>query len=176
MFGLTSTVSTSDSYKDITNAIFLQDNGHISIRESSSNKGQMAKYNANSVFEVVVNSDGYPMYKVDGKTVYTSCTQAAYPLYVDGSFHDTGSELINMKWGKTGNSNLGDCTDCGAGLIRKKWEFTPGRVKCGENLLQDEIYSRPLLSRDEKTVFIGYHHSKSIFAVDVESGDQNAIP
>jgi hypothetical protein len=98
MFGLTSTVSTSESYTDITNAVYLQNNGYISIREKNSNKGQMGKYNANSVIEVVVNPEGYPVYKVDGEIRYTSRTKATYPLYVDGSFHDTGCELTDIKW------------------------------------------------------------------------------
>lgn len=102
MVGLNQDPATDNDFASIDHAIFLQNNGQWSVRESGVEVALVGAYSTSDVFSVVADNDKIRYFR-NGLLGYTSLVSAAgKTLFMDSSFVDVGSAVRNVRFGPSG--------------------------------------------------------------------------
>ncbi|HRG58859.1 MAG TPA: hypothetical protein PK323_07845, partial [Bacteroidia bacterium] len=94
MIGL-SNANADNGYASIKYAIYLQNNGTLTIFEQGVNKGDFGTYATNDVFRVSVENNFVKYYR-NNTAFYFSALVPSFPMYVDVSINSLGGTLSNV--------------------------------------------------------------------------------
>lgn len=89
------------NFNTIDFAVHCRQDGKLEVYENGTSKygagGTGATYTTSDIISIELNSSGYPVYKKNGTTLYTSLTLATYPLRVDTSIKNSNAFIDDMQ-------------------------------------------------------------------------------
>jgi hypothetical protein len=128
MIGLSNT-NTDNSFSSIRYAIYLQNNGSLSIYEAGSNKGSFGSYAASDVYRVSVENSIVKYYR-NNIVFYISALVPTFPLYADVSINNVGGTITNAF---VSNLNGGSFTATAIGGIPVNYQWLLNGNPVGTN-------------------------------------------
>lgn len=105
MVGL-STTNTNSDYTTIQYAIYLQNNGNVSVYESGTNRGAFTTFSGGEEFKISVENNVIKYYK-NNNLFYISSVSPTLPLIIDVSINEINGTVTNAR---VGNFNTGTFT------------------------------------------------------------------
>jgi hypothetical protein len=105
MVGL-STTNTNSDFSSIQYAIYLQNNGNVSVYESGANRGVLTTFSGGEEFKISVENNVVKYYK-NNNLFYISSLSPTLPLIIDVSINEINGTVTNAR---VGNFNTGAFT------------------------------------------------------------------
>lgn len=142
MIGL-STTNANSNYTTIQYAVYLQNNGTVSIYENGNNLANIGSYANNDIFKISVDNNVVKYYQ-NTVLIYTSTVPPTLPLLVDVSIKHVGGTVSNLI---VANYNTGvfTATTANAGVAPTyQWKLNGSNV--GTN---STTYSNTSLSNND---------------------------